>query len=78
MPNVGDAMGAIQNMTIAHTRLLRSSEWTLKHINKMVRAIEQGRRLSDLDEGQRAPGEQAPNASLPPAEPNSSSAAPAQ
>jgi hypothetical protein len=70
MENVGDIMGAIQNMTIAHTRLLRSTEWTLKHINKMVRAIEQGRRLADMDEGMRPPGEPAPNASMP--EPNQS------
>jgi hypothetical protein len=83
MPDVGDAMGAIQHMTIAHTRLLRSNEWTLRHINKMVRAIEQGRKLSELEEGQQAPGEQAPapsssepNASFPP--PNQSVAPPAQ
>ena len=76
MPDVGDAMGAIQNMTIAHTRLLRSTEWTLRHINKMVRAIEQGRRLSELDESAQGSGdvsEPGPNASFPPApEPNAS------
>ena len=65
LPNVGNAMEAIQNMTIAHTRLLRSTEWTMRHINKIVRAIEQGRRLSELDEGQGDGGTARPNQSHP-------------
>lgn len=68
MPDVGDAMAAIQNMTIAHTRLLRSTEWTLRHINKMARAIGMGVRLADLDAGQQGgetPAPAEPNASHP-------------
>jgi hypothetical protein len=67
IPNVGNAMEAIQNMTIAHTRLLRATEATMRHVNTLVRAIDLGMRASDLEATNGQPGDQRrpDNASYP-------------
>jgi hypothetical protein len=59
MTVTGKEMEAVMQLTEIHTKILRAQDFTIRHITKMGRAVQHGRRLSELDEGQPIPGDQA-------------------